>query len=130
MKAELGDCFLRYLLTGLVVTAAVGMETTRTTTTTDLRMVFGVVAENNNNSKTARNCMSINVGVILDLNGWVGKMVLSCINMSFSDFYASHSHYNTTIVLHVRDSKADAVQSATQGQFKTIIFRGIGNSNI
>lgn len=57
----------------------------------------------------------VKVGVVLDLSTWVGKMGLSCINISLSDFYSSHPQHNTTILLHVTDSKDDLVLAATQG---------------
>ncbi|KAH0969737.1 hypothetical protein GBA52_028333 [Prunus armeniaca] len=46
----------------------------------------------------------VNVGVVLDFDTRFGKMGLSCINMSLSDFYASHSYYNSRLVLHKRKS--------------------------
>lgn len=58
----------------------------------------------------------VKVGVVLDLtNETVGKIGLSCIKMSLSDFYLSHSHHNTTIQLIVRDSHGDVVTAAKQG---------------
>ncbi|KAB2619561.1 glutamate receptor 2.7-like [Pyrus ussuriensis x Pyrus communis] len=57
--------------------------------------------------------MPINVGVVLDLDTWFGKMAVSCINMSLSDFYASHPYYNTRLVLNTRDSAGDVVVAAT-----------------
>lgn len=59
--------------------------------------------------------MGMKVGVIVDLNTWFGQMSLSCIKMSFSDFYASHSNHNQTISLHIRHSKADPLIAAAQG---------------
>nr|XP_011458900.1 PREDICTED: glutamate receptor 2.7-like isoform X2 [Fragaria vesca subsp. vesca] len=56
--------------------------------------------------------ISINVGVVLDLDNPVGKMGLSCINMALSDFYASHAYYRTRLVLHTRDSSKDVVVAA------------------
>ncbi|XP_050938867.1 glutamate receptor 2.2-like [Cucumis melo] len=56
----------------------------------------------------------VNVGVILDSSSWVGKMGLSCINLSLSDFYSSHPHYNTKILLHIIDSKDDLLLAASQ----------------
>ena len=56
------------------------------------------------------------VGIILDdLNGITGKMVLSCVKMSLSDFYESHSDYKTRIVLNIRNSHRDVVTAAAQG---------------
>ncbi|PIA28576.1 hypothetical protein AQUCO_06800023v1, partial [Aquilegia coerulea] len=51
----------------------------------------------------------INVGVILDLETWVGKVSNSCMYMAISDFYAIHGDYKTRLVLHSRDSKSDIV---------------------
>ena len=57
----------------------------------------------------------VKVGVVLDYDTWVGKMGLSCISMALSDFYASHRHYNTRILLRIRDSKSDVVGAAAAG---------------
>ncbi|XP_023546351.1 glutamate receptor 2.8-like [Cucurbita pepo subsp. pepo] len=56
----------------------------------------------------------VNVGVVLDLSSWAGKMSLSCINMALSDFNASHPQLNATIVLHVVDSEDDLVLTANR----------------
>ncbi|KAK2991636.1 hypothetical protein RJ640_017220, partial [Escallonia rubra] len=62
---------------------------------------------------TAQNSTSpVNVGVVLDMDTWLGKMGLSCITMALSDFYASHSNYKTRLVLNTRDSKRDVVGAA------------------
>ncbi|KAE8685282.1 hypothetical protein F3Y22_tig00111099pilonHSYRG00133 [Hibiscus syriacus] len=49
----------------------------------------------------------IHVGLIIDRQSWVGKMVGSCISMAISDFYRRNSHYQTRLVLHTRDSEGD-----------------------
>ncbi|KAJ9190552.1 hypothetical protein P3X46_001739 [Hevea brasiliensis] len=54
----------------------------------------------------------VNVGVIFDFDDWVGKMWWSCINMSLSDFYTTHSHYKTRLELHPRDSMKDVLGAA------------------
>ncbi|XP_038884545.1 glutamate receptor 2.9-like [Benincasa hispida] len=56
----------------------------------------------------------VNVGVVLGLKSWAGKMGLSCINISLSDFYSSNSQYNTKIQLHITDSKDDLLLAASQ----------------
>ncbi|XP_015572476.1 glutamate receptor 2.7 [Ricinus communis] len=56
--------------------------------------------------------IQVNVGVVLDLEDWVGKMELSCINMALLDFYASYNHYQTRLVLNIRDSKRDVIGAA------------------
>ena len=59
--------------------------------------------------------LPVKVGIILDLYGITGKMGLSCIKMSLSDFYESHSDYKTRIVLNIRNSHRDVVTAAAQG---------------
>ncbi|KAK7351327.1 hypothetical protein VNO77_10694 [Canavalia gladiata] len=59
--------------------------------------------------------VSVKVGAVLDLSaGTVGKMGLSCINISLSDFYLSHSHYKTRLQFTFKDSKRDVVTAAAQ----------------
>lgn len=65
----------------------------------------------NNTSRVVQ----VKVGLLLDLSQTTGKIGFSCINMSLSDFYASHSHYNTRILLHVRDSQTSVITAASQG---------------
>ena len=57
----------------------------------------------------------VNVGVVLDKGSKIGKMGLRCISMALSDFYASHRHYKTRIVLNDRDSKRSVVGAAVAG---------------
>ncbi|KAJ8758661.1 hypothetical protein K2173_000382 [Erythroxylum novogranatense] len=58
----------------------------------------------------------VNVGVILNLDVGFDKMVLSCINMSISDFYSVHGdQYKTRLVLTTRNSKQDVVGAAAAG---------------
>ncbi|GKV03090.1 hypothetical protein SLEP1_g15457 [Rubroshorea leprosula] len=66
------------------------------------------VAPNN----TAITTIPVNVGMVLDLDMWVGKLGLSCFNMALSDFYSNHSDYRTRLVLNTRDSKGDVVGAA------------------
>ncbi|KAK8664058.1 hypothetical protein V6N13_083861 [Hibiscus sabdariffa] len=56
-----------------------------------------------NDTSIARN---IHVGLILDMQSLVGKVVDSCISMAISDFY-SRNRYRTKLVLHTRDSGGD-----------------------
>ncbi|KAM3379397.1 glutamate receptor 2.8 [Capsicum galapagoense] len=67
------------------------------------------MAQNNKSS-----IVSINVGVVLDMDEWFGKMSMSCISVALSDFYSSDhgSSYQTRLVLHTRDSKRDIVGAA------------------
>ncbi|XP_051134692.1 glutamate receptor 2.2-like isoform X4 [Andrographis paniculata] len=55
----------------------------------------------------------INIGLVSDMesSSWEGKVVRSSISMSLGDFYNLNGGYRTRIVLHVRDSKGDSLQS-------------------
>ncbi|KAF2313057.1 hypothetical protein GH714_008936 [Hevea brasiliensis] len=56
--------------------------------------------------------ISVNIGAVLDLENPAAKMWLSCINMALSDFYVTHSQFQTRLVLHTRDSMGDVVGAA------------------
>nr|GEV39843.1 glutamate receptor 1.2-like [Tanacetum cinerariifolium] len=53
----------------------------------------------------------IRVGVVLDMESWVGKSIHSFMSMAVSDFYALNNNCRTKIVLHTRDSKGDPFQT-------------------
>ncbi|KAE8099904.1 hypothetical protein FH972_017848 [Carpinus fangiana] len=59
----------------------------------------------------------VDVGVVLDMDTWNGKMGWSCINMALSDFYASHPYYKTRLRLNIRDSKRDVVGAAASALY-------------
>uniref|UniRef100_A0A0A0KCD3 Uncharacterized protein n=1 Tax=Cucumis sativus TaxID=3659 RepID=A0A0A0KCD3_CUCSA len=63
-------------------------------------LVLSVVAAEADKTAAAVN---LKVGVVLDLNV-VGKMGLSCTNMTLSDFYANRSYYKTKLILNPMDS--------------------------
>ncbi|CAL5358773.1 unnamed protein product [Camellia sinensis] len=67
-------------------------------------------------STTNITTVQVKVGVVLDMNTWVGKMGLKGISMALSDFYSSHVHYKTRLELHVRDSKDNVVGAAAAGK--------------
>ncbi|GFZ08197.1 glutamate receptor 2.6 [Actinidia rufa] len=72
-----------------------------------LSLKMGMTPENTTTT------IPVNVGVVLDMGHWTGKMQLSCIRMALSDFYEySHGHYKTRLVLKTRDSKDDVVGAA------------------
>ncbi|XP_016746206.2 glutamate receptor 1.2 [Gossypium hirsutum] len=56
----------------------------------------------------------IHVGLILDAQSWVGKIVDSCISMAISDFYSQNCHYQTKLVVHTRDSGGDPLLLLSQ----------------
>ncbi|KAF9623794.1 hypothetical protein IFM89_005379 [Coptis chinensis] len=57
---------------------------------------------------------SVDVGVILDLDTWVGKMSQSCISMALYDYYSTRN-YTRKLVLHTRNSNSDIVGAASAG---------------
>ncbi|KAD3338449.1 hypothetical protein E3N88_33970 [Mikania micrantha] len=54
---------------------------------------------------------AIPVGIILDMDSWIGKPIHSFITFGITDFYAHNYNYSTRIVLHTRDSKGDPLQA-------------------
>lgn len=70
------------------------------------------VAQNASGGRT----QEVHVGVILDLGSLVGKIAITSISLALEDFYAAHQNYSTKLVLHIRDSKSDDVQAASQGR--------------
>ncbi|XP_022731763.1 glutamate receptor 2.7-like isoform X2 [Durio zibethinus] len=72
-------------------------------------LVNAVVTQTQNSSSTTT---PVNVGVVLDMDSLVGKIGLSCINMALSDFYATHPHYKTRLIVNTKDSKEDVVAAA------------------
>ncbi|XP_031104860.1 glutamate receptor 2.7-like isoform X1 [Ipomoea triloba] len=55
----------------------------------------------------------VKIGLILDKSSWAGMMGLNCVSFALSDFYASHGHYRTRLVLHFRDSKDSVIGAAS-----------------
>ncbi|XP_035832957.1 glutamate receptor 2.5 [Helianthus annuus] len=53
----------------------------------------------------------VDVGVVLDMESWVGKSINSSITMAISDFYARNDSYRSKIALHPRDSKGDPLEA-------------------
>nr|XP_043619838.1 glutamate receptor 1.2-like [Erigeron canadensis] len=64
-----------------------------------------------NNDTKIDNEILVGVGVILDLESWIGKSIHICISMAISDFYALNHNYRTKIVLHTRNSKGDPIEA-------------------
>ncbi|GLU01189.1 hypothetical protein SLE2022_185110 [Rubroshorea leprosula] len=77
------------------------------------RLLLAELALAQNTTATAT--IPVKVGVVLDMDTWVGKLGLSCINMALRDFYSYHSNYTTRLVLNIRDSKGDVVGAAAAG---------------
>ncbi|KAL8063638.1 hypothetical protein ABFX02_01G039800 [Erythranthe guttata] len=58
--------------------------------------------------------ISVRVGVVLDMDEY-GKMAFNCTSMALSDFYATHGHYKTRLVLINRDSREGVIGAAAAG---------------
>ncbi|XP_055962054.1 glutamate receptor 2.7-like [Mercurialis annua] len=68
----------------------------------------------------------VNIGVVLDMDDWAGKIALSCINMSLSDFYANHSaNYKTRLVIQPRNSGKQVVGAAAADLIKIMEVQAI-----
>lgn len=65
--------------------------------------------------KSSSDSVPVKVGVVLDLDVWAGKLGWSCLNLSLSDFYASHPNYTTRLHLHLRQPGPDVVTAAAAG---------------
>ncbi|KAI7728046.1 hypothetical protein M8C21_015001, partial [Ambrosia artemisiifolia] len=53
----------------------------------------------------------VDVGIVLDMESWIGKSIHSSVMMAISDFYARNRSYKTRIVVHTKDSKGDKLQA-------------------
>ncbi|CAI9300858.1 unnamed protein product [Lactuca saligna] len=53
----------------------------------------------------------VQVGVILDMESWEGKVISRCITMAISDFYTSNPHYTTRIAFTTRDTKGEPLRA-------------------
>ena len=63
----------------------------------------------------AAQTIPIRVGVILDMDGY-GEMAFNCLSMALSDFYSTHTHYKTRLLLITRPPKADVIGAAAAGE--------------
>lgn len=77
-----------------------------------LRLLLYVV---HSQSHTTDAAALVNVGIVVDVSNTDSSMWLSCINMASSDFYSSHSHFNTRLHFHLRDSHSHILTAASQG---------------
>ncbi|KAL7584331.1 hypothetical protein Lser_V15G42039 [Lactuca serriola] len=53
----------------------------------------------------------VQVGVILDMESGVGKVIYRCISMAISDFYTANPHYTTRIAFTTRDTKGEPLRA-------------------
>lgn len=57
----------------------------------------------------------VQVGVLLDMESWVGKIVYGCITQAISDFYTENPHYRTRIVFTKRDTQGETLRALSAG---------------
>lgn len=74
--------------------------------------VMPIRGENNNTS-----AVKVDLGIILDMETDVGKVMHTCILLAIEDYHAAASHTATRIVPHLRDSEKDDVEEASAGIF-------------
>ncbi|KAK6137136.1 hypothetical protein DH2020_029120 [Rehmannia glutinosa] len=65
-----------------------------------------------NRAMAQKATIRVKVGVVLDMDHYVGQMGLDCISIALSDFYATHAYYKTRLVLNNRNSNRDVVGAA------------------
>ncbi|KAL7585133.1 glutamate receptor 1.2-like [Lactuca sativa] len=53
----------------------------------------------------------VQVGVLLDMESWVGKIVYGCITQAISDFYTENPHYRTRLVFTKRDTQGETLRA-------------------
>ena len=63
----------------------------------------------------------IDVGIVLDMESWIGKSIHMCIDMAISDFYALNHSHKTKIALHTMDSKGDPLKALSAGIYLFIL---------
>lgn len=68
-------------------------------------------------AETGTENVTVNIGVVLDMETIFGRKSLSSLSMALDDFYSANVGYQTRITLHVRDSKQDVVSAASAGIF-------------
>ena len=66
----------------------------------------------------------VKVGVILDMESGVGKVICRCITMALSDFYTTNPHYKTRIVFNTRDTKGEPLRALSSGIFFFLLILG------
>ncbi|KAL6655759.1 hypothetical protein ACP70R_006585 [Stipagrostis hirtigluma subsp. patula] len=59
----------------------------------------------------------VDVGVILDLNTWVGNISWACMELALKDFYGDprHGNYSTRVKLHLRDTGMGTIDAVSAG---------------
>ncbi|XP_076893700.1 glutamate receptor 1.4-like [Bidens hawaiensis] len=63
------------------------------------------------NHRLCADFVDVDVGIVLDMESWLGKSIHSSIMMAISDFYARNHSYKTRIAVHTKDSKGDRLQA-------------------
>ncbi|RID66344.1 hypothetical protein BRARA_D01493 [Brassica rapa] len=72
---------------------------------------FSLLVELNraqNNKRT-----EVHIGVVADVGTSYSDGALLCVNLSLADFYSSHRHFQTRLVVNIGDSREDVVGAAS-----------------
>lgn len=62
------------------------------------------------------------VGVIIDIESRVGKVIYHCITMDTSKFYKANHRHRTRIIFKTRDTKKEPLQVVYAGVASFVIF--------
>jgi len=79
--------------------------------------VVRIRGEDNNTS-----AVKVDVGIILDLETDVGKVMHISILLALEDYHANASRGAIRIVPHIKDSKKDDVEATSAGKFSSMIY--------
>lgn len=73
-----------------------------------------ILAKSNYASATDHVIEEVKIGLLLDLNSSLGKMVESCMKMAYSDFYKLHPYYQTRLLFRTKNYHG-VVEAALKG---------------
>ncbi|KAG5601878.1 hypothetical protein H5410_033248 [Solanum commersonii] len=79
--------------------------------------VIGIRGEDNNTS-----AVKVDVGIILDLETDVGKVMHISILLALEDYYPNASRGAIRIVPHIKDSKKEDFEATSAGQFHDLLL--------
>lgn len=66
--------------------------------------------------------VKVDVGIILDLERDVGKVMHISILLALEDYHANTSRGDIRIVPHIKDSKKNDVEATSAGKFSSMIY--------
>ncbi|KAL3819383.1 hypothetical protein ACJIZ3_005288 [Penstemon smallii] len=75
----------------------------------------------NAQTELQNNSTLVNVGVVLDLDSLVGRIGMTSLSLSLSDYYSIDRNFSAKIVLHVRDSNGQIIDAAASGMSLSLL---------